>query len=91
MKVIEPGMIQRASDPGRGANKAQFGITYQEDGMTYAHVDGQNIPVKGDRHDYQNHNTSGFVSLKIVESTHPKTLKEKRICRVAKSEAKKLY
>ncbi|MGC3362544.1 ABC transporter substrate-binding protein, partial [Enterococcus faecalis] len=44
VQIIEPG--DNSTSIGLvGADKAQFGVSYQED-VTYAHADGQNIPVK---------------------------------------------
>lgn len=61
VKIIEPG-DDSTSIGLVGANKAQFGVSYQED-VTYAHADGQDIPVKAIAAIIK-HNTSGFASLK---------------------------
>ncbi|MGX6427676.1 ABC transporter substrate-binding protein [Levilactobacillus yonginensis] len=69
VKIIEPG--DNATSVGMvGANKAQFGVSYQED-VTYAHADGKNIPVKAIGTVIK-HNTSGFVSKKSSGITSPK-------------------
>ena len=71
VKIIEPG--DNATSVGMvGANKAQFGVSYQED-VTYAHADGKNIPVKAIGTVIK-HNTSGFVSKKSSGITSPKDL-----------------
>ena len=74
VKVIEPG-DDSTSIGLVGANKAQFGVSYQED-VTYAHVDGQNIPVKAIGTIIK-HNTSGFVSLKNSGINSPKDFEGK--------------
>lgn len=69
VKIIEPG--DNATSIGMvGANKAQFGVSYQED-VTYAHADGKNIPVKAIA-TVLKHNTSGFVSKANSGITSPK-------------------
>ena len=74
VKIIEPG-DDSTSIGLVGANKAQFGVSYQED-VTYAHVDGQNIPVKAIGTIIK-HNTSGFVSLKNSGINSPKDFEGK--------------
>ena len=60
VQIIEPG--DNSTSIGLvGADKAQFGVSYQED-VTYAHADGQNIPVKAIATVIK-HNTSGFAAL----------------------------
>lgn len=86
VQIIEPG--DNSTSIGLvGADKAQFGVSYQED-VTYAHADGQNIPVKAiatviniillDSPPYQ-----------TVTSIHQKILKEKHM-QVGKVQVKKL-
>lgn len=74
VKIIEPG--DDSTSVGLvGANKAQFGISYQED-VTYSHADDKQIPVKAIATIIQ-HNTSGFVSLKSSGITSPKQFEGK--------------
>ena len=74
VKIIEPG--DDATSIGLvGAGKAQFGLSYQED-VTYAHADGQNIPVKAIATVIK-HNTSGFASLASANINSPKDFSNK--------------
>lgn len=74
VNIIEPGG-DSTSIGLVGADKAQFGVSYQED-ITYAHADGQAIPVKAIA-TIMKHNTSGFVAAKDSGITKPKDFEGK--------------
>ncbi|MFV0559487.1 MAG: ABC transporter substrate-binding protein [Enterococcus sp.] len=74
VKIVEPD-DNGTSISMVGADKAQFGVSYQED-VTYAHADGQDIPVKAIATIIQ-HNTSGFVSLADSGIESPKDFEDK--------------
>lgn len=74
VQIIEPG--DNSTSIGLvGADKAQFGVSYQED-VTYAHADGQNIPVKAIATVIK-HNTSGFAALSNSNIHSPKDFEDK--------------
>ena len=74
VQIIEPG--DNSTSIGLvGADKAQFGVSYQED-VTYAHADGQNIPVKAIATVIK-HNTSGFATLSDSNIHSPKDFEGK--------------
>ncbi|HGF7404903.1 TPA: ABC transporter substrate-binding protein [Enterococcus faecium] len=74
VQIIEPG--DNSTSIGLvGADKAQFGVSYQED-VTYAHADGQNIPVKAIATVIK-HNTSGFATLSDSNIYSPKDFEGK--------------
>lgn len=75
VKIVTPGDDTSGSISLVGANKAQFGVSYQED-VTYAHSDDQNIPVTAIAAVIQ-HNTSGFVTAKSSGITSPKQFENK--------------
>ncbi|MFV0558226.1 MAG: ABC transporter substrate-binding protein [Enterococcus sp.] len=74
VEIIEPG--DNATSIGLvGANKAQFGVSYQED-VTYAHANGQEIPITAIGTIIK-HNTSGFVTAADNNITTPKDFENK--------------
>lgn len=74
LKIIEPGQNNTSTDLV-AANKAQFGVSVQED-VTYAKTAKKKLPVKAIATILQ-HNTSGFASLKKENIKTPKDFENK--------------
>lgn len=74
LKIIEPGQNNTSTDLV-AANKAQFGVSIQED-VTYAKTAKKQLPVKAIATIIQ-HNTSGFASLKSANIKTPKDFENK--------------
>ncbi|MGX7058878.1 ABC transporter substrate-binding protein [Vagococcus humatus] len=74
LTIVEPG-DDTTSIGLLGANKGEFGLSYQED-LTYAAASKQRIPVTAVATVLE-HNTSGFVSMKSSHITRPKDFEGK--------------
>ena len=67
-----------------GADKAQFGISYQED-VTYAHADGKEYTSQSNCYSDRNIILLDSPPYQTVTSIHQKDFGRKNICRLAKS------
>lgn len=73
VNIVEPGDSTSATLVA--ANKAQFGVSYQED-VTYARTAKEPLPIRAIATIIQ-HNTSGFVSLKDAGINGPEDFEGK--------------